>query len=108
MDPTLGSYGPIATTADDMSLTYCITAGPDVKDPTTLMQPPISLKDYNCIQDLSDLTIGVFPQWAKSTTDPAILEKLDFFQHQLQRLGARIVEIEIPDIDISSIGKKRK
>jgi Asp-tRNA(Asn)/Glu-tRNA(Gln) amidotransferase A subunit family amidase len=108
VDPTLGSYGPIAATADDMTLAYCITAGPDAKDPTTLMQPPISLEDYNRTQDLSDLTIGVFPQWAKHTVEPAILEKLDYFKEQLEQLGATIIEIEIPDIDISSTGTKKK
>jgi Asp-tRNA(Asn)/Glu-tRNA(Gln) amidotransferase A subunit family amidase len=108
VDPTLGSYGPIAATADDMTLAYCITAGPDTKDHTTLMQPPISLENYDRTQDLSGLTIGVFPQWARSIVEPAILERLNYIKNQLQRLGARIIEIEIPDIDIATPGNKKK
>lgn len=105
VDPSLGSYGPLAATADDMALTYAIIAGPDTKDPTTLLQPAVSLKDYNQIFDLSDLTIAVYPEWARSLVEPAILEKLDFFKNYLQQLGARIVEIEIPDLDLTATGK---
>ncbi|KAI8645432.1 amidase signature domain-containing protein [Parasitella parasitica] len=102
VDPTLGCYGPLAATADDMALTYTIIAGPDVKDSTTLLQPPVSLKDYDKVSDLSDLTIAVYPEWARNLVDPAILEKLDFFKTHLAQLGARIVEIEIPDLDITA------
>ncbi|KAL9548312.1 hypothetical protein PS6_006672 [Mucor atramentarius] len=102
VDPSLGSYGPLAATADDMALTYAIIAGPDTKDSTTLLQPPVSLKDYDQIFDLSDLTIAVYPEWARHMVDPAILEKLDFFKNYLQQLGARIVEIEIPDLDLTA------
>jgi len=105
VDPSLGSYGPLAATADDMALTYAIIAGPDTKDSTTLLQPPVSLKDYDQIFDLSDLTIAVYPEWARHMVDPAILEKLDFFKNHLQQLGARIVEIEIPDLDLTATGK---
>lgn len=104
LDPSLGSYGPLAATADDMALTYAIIAGPDVKDPTTLLQPLVSLKDYDKVFDLSDLTVAVYPEWARSMVDPAILEKLDLFKDYLEKLGARIVEIEIPDLDLTATG----
>lgn len=101
----MGSYGPLAATADDMALTYAIIAGHDAKDPTTLIQPLVSLKDYDKVSDLSDLTIAVYPEWARNTVDSAILERLDFFKDYLKRLGARIVEIEIPDLDITNTGR---
>ncbi|KAI9480532.1 MAG: amidase signature domain-containing protein [Benjaminiella poitrasii] len=102
IDPSLGSYGPLAATADDMALTYSIIAGPDPKDPCSLLQPPVSLKDYDKYEELSDLTVAVFPDWARDLVEPAILEKLDVFRDYLVQLGARIVEIEIPDLDIAS------
>lgn len=100
VDPSVGSYGPIAATADDMTLTYCVTAGPDAKDATTLFQPPIDIKDYNRYTDLSDLTIAITPEWYKVTSEPAILEQVEFVKNALQKLGARIVEIEISDLDL--------
>ncbi|KAI7905528.1 amidase signature domain-containing protein [Cokeromyces recurvatus] len=102
VDPSLGSYGPLAATADDMTLAYSIIAGPDPKDPYSLLQPPVSLKDYDNYHDLSDLTIAVYPDWAKNLTEPVILEKLNIFKHYLEILGAHIKEIEIPDLDIAS------
>ncbi|KAI8079056.1 amidase signature domain-containing protein [Gilbertella persicaria] len=102
IDPSLGAYGPIAATADDMTLTYAIIAGPDPKDPSSLIQPPVSIQDYDRYQDLSDLTVGVFPSWARDAVEPAILDKLDYFRQQLEKLGAKFVEIEIPDLDLSA------
>ncbi|GAA5804308.1 amidase signature domain-containing protein [Helicostylum pulchrum] len=103
VDPTLGSYGPMAATADDMALTYSIIGGPDPKDANSLLQPLLHLKDYDNYLDLSDLTIAITPEWNQSTVEPAILEQLDIFKNYLQKLGARFVEIEIPDLDISAI-----
>lgn len=110
VDPTLGSYGPMAATADDMALTYSIIAGADPKDANSLLQPPVHLKDYDNYLDLSDLKIAITPDWSENVSEPAIVEKLEFFKNYLQKLGATFVEIEIPDLDISSTGtiKKKK
>ncbi|KAG2208303.1 hypothetical protein INT47_006159, partial [Mucor saturninus] len=102
IDPSLGAYGPLAATADDMALTYSIIAGPDSKDINSLLQPIVSLKDYDRYLDLSDLTIAVTPEWNEGILEPAILEKLNFFKSHLQKLGAHIVEIDIPDLDITT------
>lgn len=105
VDPSVGAYGPLAATADDMALTYSIIAGPDTKDVNSLLQPSINLKDYDRYLDLSDLTIAITPEWNNDIIEPAILEKLNFFKTYLQQLGARIVEIDIPDLDITATGK---
>ena len=103
-DPTLGAYGPIAATADDMALTYSIISGPDAKDSTTLLQAPVNLKDYDSYSNLSDLTIAVTPDWNKGKVKPEILQQLDLFKNALSQLGARIVEVDIPDVDVLSTG----
>lgn len=105
IDPTLGAYGPLGATADDMALTYCIAAGPDPKDTNSLLQPPIELVNYDKVIDLSDLTIAITPEWNKGVIDQPILEQLEIFKTGLQALGAKFVEIEIPDLDILSTGK---
>jgi Asp-tRNA(Asn)/Glu-tRNA(Gln) amidotransferase A subunit family amidase len=105
VDPTVGAYGPIAATADDMALAYSIIAGPDPNDVNSMLQPPPSLKDYNKYQDLSDLTIGIFPNWNKRTDEPAILNSLNDMKEQLGKLGARFVELELEDLNLIKIGK---
>ncbi|KAG0761095.1 hypothetical protein G6F62_002016 [Rhizopus arrhizus] len=101
LDPSLGSYGPIAATADDMAIAYSVIAGPDPKDPYTLQQPSVSLADYDKCSNLSDLTIAVVPEWNKLSNEMAILEKFDQVQTYLKQLGARIVEIDIPDLELA-------
>jgi Asp-tRNA(Asn)/Glu-tRNA(Gln) amidotransferase A subunit family amidase len=105
IDPTVGSYGPIGATADDMTLTYCITSGPDKKDANSLLQPAVHLDKYDQIHDLSDLTIAITPEWNKRCVEPAILQQLNVVQQGLEKLGARFVEIDIPDLTIASAGK---
>lgn len=105
-DPSIGAYGPIAATADDMTLTYSIIAGPDPNDPNTLSQPGVDLKDYDRFNDLSDLTIAVVPDWNRFITEPAILERIDKVKGHLKQLGANIVEVDIPDLERAETGKK--
>lgn len=108
VDPTVGSYGPMAATADDMAITYSLMAGADKSDPNTLFQPTVHLRNYNQYQDLYDLVIATTPDWNQSVVEPAILEKLNHFKSYLEGLGARFIEIDIPDLDICSTGKKKQ
>jgi Asp-tRNA(Asn)/Glu-tRNA(Gln) amidotransferase A subunit family amidase len=90
-----------------MALTYLIIAGSDPNDTNTLFQPQVSLKDYNKYRDLSDLTIGIVPEWNKDAAEPVILEKLESLKTQLGHLGARFVEVELNDLSLYKIGKKK-
>ncbi|KAI8979361.1 amidase signature domain-containing protein [Mycotypha africana] len=107
LDPSLGSYGPLAATADDMTLAYTIISGPDKNDVNTWLQPPVSLQNYDRYRDLSDITIGVFPGWGQQMLEPAIHDRYELLKEQLLTLGARITEIEIPDIDLVETGEYR-
>ncbi|KAG1447484.1 hypothetical protein G6F56_009245 [Rhizopus delemar] len=103
LDPSVGVYGPLAATADDMTIAYSVIAGPDPNSSYTLLQPPVNLNGYNNT-DLSDLTIAVVPEWNRLVKDHAILERLNQMQVFLKKQGARIVEIDIPDLDIAHTG----
>ncbi|KAI7859245.1 amidase signature domain-containing protein, partial [Circinella umbellata] len=105
---TLDVYGPIAATADDLAMTYAITAGPDAKDPNTLYQPPVSLTGYDLTENLQGLTIATIPQWESKIGEPEILDHIRRFQKHFEHLGAKIVEIELPSIDLAGIGNKQK
>ncbi|KAI8875832.1 amidase signature enzyme, partial [Backusella circina FSU 941] len=105
IDPTVNAYGPLAATADDMALAYSIIAGPDPNDANTLFQPPVDLKDYDRYQDLSDLTIGIVPEWNNDVVEPFILERFESLKKQLGHLGARFVEINLNDLLLYKLGK---
>ncbi|KAI8377691.1 amidase signature domain-containing protein [Radiomyces spectabilis] len=96
-DPTLNAYGPLAATADDMALTYAIIAGPDENDWYTLFQPPVSLANYDQTDSLQGITIAVVPEWNQDA-DLVFLERLEQFKNFYQRLGATIVEIDLPEL----------
>ncbi|ORZ22623.1 amidase signature domain-containing protein [Absidia repens] len=102
IDSSLAVNGPIAATADDMALAYAIMSGPDDNDPLTMFQPQVSLKDYTLTGTLEGLTIAVVPSWNECVDDPAILAPLDAFITHFKSLGASIVEIEIPDLDLAT------
>ena len=90
--------GPIATTADDLALAYYVMAGRDDEDLNTYHQPLPTLTGLYNTKDLSDLKIGINTAWSKRVYNPAITSSLDDFIEKLKVLGAKIVEIDIPDI----------
>jgi Asp-tRNA(Asn)/Glu-tRNA(Gln) amidotransferase A subunit family amidase len=102
---TVGSYGPIAATVDDLALAYSVIAGPDTEDKHTLLQPPLSFKDYYNYQDLSDLTIATIPDWEVHVKDRVILDKMSQLKVKLTKLGAHFVELDYPMFDSVHIGK---
>ena len=105
---TLDVYGPIAATADDLAMAYAITAGPDPKDPNTLYQPPVSLNGYELTENLEGLTIATIPQWESKIVEPEILDHIRRFQKYFEHLGAKIVEIDFPSIDLVANGKNNR
>ncbi|KAI9493346.1 amidase signature domain-containing protein, partial [Zychaea mexicana] len=101
---TLDVYGPIVATADDLALTYAIVAGPDDKDPNSLYQPAVSLSGYELTESLEGLTIATVPQWEARIGEPDILTHIRRFQKYFEQLGAKIVEVDLPDIDLIGAG----
>jgi Asp-tRNA(Asn)/Glu-tRNA(Gln) amidotransferase A subunit family amidase len=101
----VGVVGPIATTADDLALSFSVISGPDPKDPKTLVQPAFSLKDYNKTDSLEGITIAVVPEWNKEVEVPAMVDHINTFVDHFKKLGATIVEIDIKDMDIARAGK---
>jgi Asp-tRNA(Asn)/Glu-tRNA(Gln) amidotransferase A subunit family amidase len=89
-----------------MTLAYAIMSGPDPSDPQTTLQPPVSLKDYGLTQTLEGLTIGIMPRWNDRTLEPAMLRQLDVFAKHFESLGATLVEIDIPDLELAKTGKQ--
>ncbi|KAI9030176.1 amidase signature domain-containing protein [Phycomyces nitens] len=103
VDPTVGVFGPLAATADDLALAYAIIAGPDPNDPLSLHQPPVSLKDYDLTETLAGIRIGVLPDWHSDNSDEIFGERIEQVKAYFEKLGATIVTTSIPDIDLVGV-----
>lgn len=90
--------GPIARYAADCALAYQVMAGPDPLDGKTYAQPPASLRDLDRVEDLSDLTAGIYSPWFEHA-DPDIVVICNEFLLNLQKRGLKVVEIEIPELE---------
>jgi Asp-tRNA(Asn)/Glu-tRNA(Gln) amidotransferase A subunit family amidase len=90
--------GPIARYAVDCALAYQIMAGPDSLDGKTYGQPPPSLRDLDRIEDLSDLTAGIYSPWFEHA-DPDVVAICSEFLLNLQRRGLKVVDIEIQELE---------
>lgn len=93
-------FGPLAATPDDLALTYQAIAGPDPKYPPSLSQPTPSLQDYDKIDSLQGIKIAIVPEWNEKTVEPAILSQLETFAKHFEKLGAKIVEMQTPPLDM--------
>lgn len=93
--------GPIGATAEDVALMYAIIAGPDPNDPHTLHQPPVTLDRFDDF-DLRDVTIGVFTPWLEHAS-PAMVEGCRRILDAFRAMGARVQEIEIPELEATRV-----
>jgi Asp-tRNA(Asn)/Glu-tRNA(Gln) amidotransferase A subunit family amidase len=98
---TMGHLGPLAATVTDAALAYAVIAGPDPDDPNSLYQPPVSLDTYGQT-DLHGLTFGVYRPWFNHAA-PDIVAACQQTLNTLERLGAAIREIEIPELDAQRV-----
>eukprot|EP00047_Mylnosiga_fluctuans_P020376 m.91683 g.91683 ORF g.91683 m.91683 type:complete len:604 (+) comp8495_c0_seq2:2-1813(+) len=98
---SVGHTGPFATSAGDLALAYSIIAGADVGDQNSLHQPIAHTATFDLIDDLSDLTVGVYWDWAEQSS-PDVLAAFKSTLQQLQHRGAKIHSIRIPFLDVFS------
>ena len=96
IDRTVGHLGPLAATAEDAALTYAVIAGVDPNDIDTAHQPPVTLDGLDNAK-LSDLTLGIFPEWFDDA-DPEVVSICRAMVESLEKLGATIKEVAIPDM----------
>ncbi|MFK7911089.1 MAG: amidase [Akkermansiaceae bacterium] len=90
---SVGHIGPIGATALDTAIGYALTSGQDSKDPMSLEQSPIHLRDFHNL-DLSGVTLGIYRQWFEDA-DPEIVQRCRETLKILQNAGAVIKEVSI-------------
>jgi Asp-tRNA(Asn)/Glu-tRNA(Gln) amidotransferase A subunit family amidase len=95
---SIAHLGVIGATAGDVSSAYLVMAGRDEADANTLRQPPPRLGLLDNV-DLTQLTIGFVPPWFEDA-DPPVVAACRQVLSRLRDAGARVREIEIPDLNL--------
>ncbi len=94
---SIGSVGPITSTALDAAIAYSYLAGPDTRQSCTQEQPAVDLKNFEN-SNLEGVKLGVFYSWFSHASEDVVNcceQMLNSFKSQ----GAEVKEIEIPHLD---------
>lgn len=92
---SLDHVGPITRTVEDAALVLTALAGHDLRDPASLTTPAIDYRPGTGT-DLTGLRVGVPRNYYFDHVDPEVEAAVRRAIAQLEGLGARLVEIEIP------------
>lgn len=95
---SLDHLGPMARSAQDCAAILQAIAGWDANDPTSIDAP---VPDYLAAagRSIRDLSIGIDPAYAYDGVDPAVAAALKDAAEIFASLGARIVEVTMPDYE---------
>ncbi|HET7123041.1 MAG TPA: amidase [Bradyrhizobium sp.] len=96
LSQSLDTVGPLARTVEDCALLLGLMAGADAQDPTAVGGP---VPDYMAAvrEPIKGLTIGVPSAFYIDDLDPEVARILDETVAVLQREGADIIQVELPD-----------
>lgn len=94
--PSLDHIGPIARSAEDAAAMLQIIAGRDQRDPTTSFK---AVPDFLALinHGVSNLRIGIDKKWSLYDVDSETCIALLSAISTLQKLGAKIIDISMPD-----------
>ena len=90
--------GPITQTVEDAAIMLEAIAGYDAGDPTTV---PVPVADYRAAlrESASGLRIGVLGR-DRTPLDPSVRTAVEDATKSLARLGASVVEVELPELPL--------
>lgn len=94
-DVDIAVAGPIARSAQDLSLAFDILAGPSRYD-ASLWQPALPADTR---RSLSDFKVALMPGDPASPIDTGYLDALIGFADQLENAGATVIRNHLPEID---------
>ena len=95
---SLDTVGPLARTVEDCALILRELAGPDARDPTTEAR---EVPDYmaELRRPVAGLVIGKPRQYFYDGCDAEIVAAMEASLEVFRRLGARVVEVDLPDFE---------
>lgn len=100
---SLAYLGPLANSARDAALAYELMAGADPEDPHTLGHPEAGI-DPLAPRSLNGITLGVYWPWFRHA-QPDVVAACERTLEQLCAHGARLVEVEVPELEIARIAQ---
>jgi Asp-tRNA(Asn)/Glu-tRNA(Gln) amidotransferase A subunit family amidase len=100
---SVGHAGPIAATARDVAIAYAVMAGPDPMDVNTHAQPPVRT-DSVLEADLTGVRLGVYAPWFEHAQGSVVSTCREMLR-ALEARGARVVEIEIPGLELARLAQ---
>jgi hypothetical protein len=89
----------MASTVKDLAILHAAMSGPDASDYVSLTQPAVHLAGFSDIQDLKGLRIGVYSRYFDDA-DKEIVASCRSALAALEKRGAKIVEIELPYLQV--------
>ncbi len=97
---SLDQAGPMAASAEDCAMMLNVMSGFDERDSTSIDQP---VPDYTASldDDISGLKIGIPDEFFGEGLDPAVRTQVEAAIEQYRALGAEIVEISLPNMQLS-------
>ena len=95
---SLDQIGPISRNVADAALTYDLMAGRDVFDATTL-EREVEPTANSLREDLRGVRVGIVREFALDALDPAVRAVYERAYADLERLGATLVDVELPTAD---------
>jgi Asp-tRNA(Asn)/Glu-tRNA(Gln) amidotransferase A subunit family amidase len=100
---SLAYLGPLANSARDAAIAYELMAGADPEDPHTLGHPDASI-DPQAPRSLNGITLGVYWPWFRHA-QPDVVATCERLLEQLCARGARLVEVEIPELELARLAQ---
>jgi aspartyl-tRNA(Asn)/glutamyl-tRNA(Gln) amidotransferase subunit A len=95
---SMDTVGPLARTVEDCALLLSAIAGPDARDPVSDPRP---VPDYvACLaRPVAGLVVGRPSQYFYEGCDAEIVALMEASLEAFRRLGAKVVDVDMPDID---------
>jgi aspartyl-tRNA(Asn)/glutamyl-tRNA(Gln) amidotransferase subunit A len=95
---SMDTVGPLARTVEDCALLLGTLAGQDPRDPTAEARP---VPDYVAVlgRPVAGLVIGKPRQYFFDDCDAEIAAALQAALETFRRLGAKVIDVDLPDID---------
>jgi aspartyl-tRNA(Asn)/glutamyl-tRNA(Gln) amidotransferase subunit A len=98
---SLDNCGPLAWTVEDCAIMLQIIAGYDPLDPSSANYP---VPDYRADieEGISGMRIGLVRHFYErdATAEPAVIDAMNAAVEVLRNLGAEVVEVELPSLDL--------
>ncbi len=97
---SLDQGGPMAKSAEDLSLLLNAMAGFDARDSTSLDRP---VEDYSrdLAQPLKGLKIGLPKEYFAEGLEPDVAQVVEAAINEYKKLGAQTVEVSLPNTQLS-------